>query len=64
MREASNIEDSMFQTPAPIGDASTLAGADASNLSLTEQEKAIANNDGFDDDDDGGAGLGEWRMTN
>lgn len=55
MREASSIEDSLFQTPAPIGDASTLAAADDGNAdaTLTQQEKMIEN-DGFGDDD----GLG------
>lgn len=54
LREASSIEDSLFQTPAPIGDASTLASADITNkdLTLTDQEAFVAN-DGFGDNDDG-----------
>lgn len=59
LREASNIEDSLFQTPAPIGDASTLAAADESSTfdtTLTHQEKMVAN-DGFGDDDDDDVGA-------
>ncbi|XP_067931404.1 double-strand-break repair protein rad21 homolog [Watersipora subatra] len=55
LREASSIEDSLFQTPAPIGDASTLAAADDSSKmdsTLANQEKMMAN-DGFGEDDDG-----------
>lgn len=59
LREASSIEDSLFQTPAPIGDASALAGADQSDKmddTFTPQDDFVAN-DGFGDDDDAG-GLG------
>ena len=54
MREASSIEDSLFQTPAPLGDASTLTEAQITNkdLTLTDQEAFVAN-DGFGDNDDG-----------
>ena len=64
LREASSIEDSLFQTPAPIGDASTLAAVDDSSSkadgAIVEQEKMVEN-DGFgddDDDDDDVGGLG------
>lgn len=52
MREASTIEDSLFQTPAPIGDASTIAAADETSkmdVTLTDQERMVEN-DGFGDD--------------
>lgn len=55
MREASSIDDQLFQTPAPLGDASTLTTADTDkDLTLTDQERMIEN-DGFGDDD----GLGK-----
>lgn len=47
MREASSIEDSLFQTPAPIGDASSIAVADKSAAHDAEDQLA---NDGFGDE--------------
>lgn len=64
MREASSIEDSLFQTPAPIGDASSLAvAADDRDRSAndTHQDEMLAN-DGFGDDDDDVGGLGNYRV--
>ena len=59
MREASSIEESLFQTPAPIGDASTLAAVDDSKMdSALDQQEKMAANDGFGDDDDDVGDLG------